>query len=369
MIRIFSSKNAAVLRRSLAKISGAEVFSELPTISKLKAGGEVYLDISGLSQAELKKALGLLKKNTSFWGIIDPKGKAEDPALFFFQGASDYIGPAAVIKGLTKKRFNAALSHAAGKKEDASGRRAVKTGAGGQRAKASNINASKTNASKMSASNMKVSKANFPKVSDTVPKKKTVAKLSAAKFPGWKSIRAGATESFLFMFITLSGKSNLHSIVGDETFKAIKTRMREVLKNGFREADALLWMETEDSYLFLVPPRIVNGRAAVEAALKIILGSRLIGIEKLGLTIPLEFTMALHYGKTIFQTPGKTGMVISDSINYIFHLGTKKAETGRLTISDDVSEESIPEGLQDFFSPAGIFEGISIRHSRRFIRK
>jgi hypothetical protein len=50
-------------------------------------------------------------------------------------------------------------------------------------------------------------------------------------------------------------------------------------------------------------------------------------------------------------------------------LGTKKAEPGRLTISDDVPEEALPNGLKDLFMPAGVFEGIDISHSKRFIYK
>jgi hypothetical protein len=92
-------------------------------------------------------------------------------------------------------------------------------------------------------------------------------------------------------------------------------------------------------------------------------------MEKLGLTNPVEFTFALHYGQTTFQAPGKTGAVISESVNYIFHLGIKRANPGRLTISKDMPEEVLPDGLRDFFMDVEEFEGISIRHSRRFIYK
>ena len=45
----------------------------------------------------------------------------------------------------------------------------------------------------------------------------------------------------------------------------------------------------------------------------------------------------------------------------------KKAEPGRLTISDDIPEEVIPKGIEDLFNSAGVFEGIPVRHSRRFV--
>jgi hypothetical protein len=139
-----------------------------------------------------------------------------------------------------------------------------------------------------------------------------------------------------------------------------------VLQQNLQDSRALLWMETESNYLFLIPPRAVYGKAAVEASLKMILGGPLTGIEKLDLSIPVDFTFALHYGKTIFRAPGKTGTVVADAVNYIFHLGSKQAEPGRLTISGHVPEEAVPEGLADLFTHGGTYEGIAIRHSRRF---
>jgi len=339
MIYIVSSQNAAALGLG-NKSTWAELLPEPPSQDRIRAEDQVYLDISSLSTVKLKKTLESLGKNQVLWGIIDPEGTAEDPAAFFFEGASDYIGPALVRNGLTKKRFAAARSRASG--------------------------------SGYNSSDRKLSEQSPGKTGNTaheteISKRRKSHKLPAGKFEGWKSIHAGTEETFFFLFVSLSGKSSLRSQMGETAFSALKNRLRELLQQGFREADALLWMETEDCSLFLVPPRAANGRAAVEAALKMILNSRIIGIDKLHLSIPVDFTFALHYGKTVFRAPGKTGEIISEPVNYVFHLGSKKAEPGRLTVSDDAGEEVIPEGILDLFTSAGIFEGIPIRHSRRFV--
>ena len=335
MTYIFSSRNTAALWRALApdkKNTWVEILPPtLSEYSKIAAGDQAYLDISGLSPVEMKKTFVLFKKVGAFWGIIDPKGVAEDPAMFFFNGAYDYIGPALVRNGLSKKRFDTALSWAS-------------EGGGIESGNEVENGAEREN-------------------------KKKNQKLPAGKFEGWKSIRSGTSASFFFLFVSLSAKSNssLRPLIGEAAFNTVKNRLGDVLQQGLWETDALLWMETEGSSLFLIPPRAANIRAAVEAVLKMILNIRLIGIEKLGLLIPVELTFALHYGQTIFQAPGQTGAVVSESVNYIFHLGTKRAETGRLTISDDVPEEAIPEGLLNLFISAGEFERIPVRHSRRFI--
>jgi len=337
VIYIISSKNGNLIMRSLklnVKKPWAELMPQIPKGHKFRVHDQAYLDISGLSPAELNKALGLLKKDAAFWGIIDPKGIAEDPTAFFFKGAGDYIGPGPLKKGLRKRRFSMAFSLAAGREKPG---------------------------------DSSVKKTNDTAGEIEVTGRRKIHRLPAGRFEGWESIRAGTQEYFFFLFVGIAGKSNLRSLIGDAAFTAVMNRFRELLLQNLREANALLWMESEETSLFLVPPRISNCRATVEAALRIILNSHLIVIEKLNLKVPVEFTFALHYGKTVYQAPGKTGAIISDAVNYIFHLGIKKADPGRLTVSDDVSEGAISEELLDIFKSAGVFEGIPIRHSKRFV--
>jgi len=331
MIYILSSKKPAAFGLS-GKDTWVEIEKPMTPVQaekKFKPGDQVYFDASAITLPEIKKLAKAFAKNNVTWGVIDPKGTAEDPASFFFDGASDYIGSALVKKGLSKKRVARALSR-------------VMEAKGPSAAKASGGEA------------------------DQAGKRKS-QKLPAGKFDGWKSIRAGTKENFFFLFASIGGKTKIRSMIGEAAFNAIMNRWRDVLYQELRKAEALPWMETEANSLFLIPARSNNCKAAIEAALKMIVSSKLIGIEKLLLTIPVEFIFALHYGETVFQAPGKTGAVVSESVNYIFHLGVKKAEEGRLTISDDVSDEAIPETMQNMFLPLGTFEGIPIRHSRRFI--
>ena len=323
MIYIFTSKKSTALESALKPVLKHIKVEQLSRLSKgqtIQPDDMAYLDISSLSQAELKKNIGRLKKGEFFWGIIDPKGEANDPASFFFEGAGDYIGPSLIKKGLTKKRFDLAYSIAVdkGKKIEQGG------------------------------------------------KDKDI-KLLTGKFEGWKSMQSGKTGTFLFLFVSIVADSSLRSLIGEKPFVTVKNRQREALVHQLTEADALLWMETEINSLFLIPPIAANGRTAVEASLKMLLNSRLFTAEKMGLSIPAELSFALHYGQSIFEAPGKTGTVVSQTINYIFHLGTKRAEAGRLTISNDVPGEVIPDGLEDLFVQAGTFEGIPIRHSKRFL--
>jgi hypothetical protein len=99
--------------------------------------------------------------------------------------------------------------------------------------------------------------------------------------------------------------------------------------------------------------------------MRLLLSAPLIAIETLGLSIPVNFVFSLHYGQVSYKPPGKTGTVVSDAVNFIFHLGAKKAEPGRLTIPGELPDGTVPKTLEDCFVSAGEYEGRRIWHTRK----
>jgi hypothetical protein len=125
-------------------------------------------------------------------------------------------------------------------------------------------------------------------------------------------------------------------------------------------------MNSGKACLFLIPPKIKNIETAIKSCITMIISTPLIVLESLAVSFPLDFIFALHYDSINYKPPGKTGTIISDAINFIFHLGTKKAEPGRLTISGELPDKTIPQLLQDCFLPAGEFEDRKIMHTKKF---
>jgi hypothetical protein len=332
MTVVFSLKKAAALGLGKKLLPGLSLLPVETLAKYTPQGGDVlYLDISGMEKAALKKALALLEKTGVPWGIMDPKGDAVDPAEFFFSGASDYIGPRLIKEGVKEKRLAAAL---AWKIPGLPKEKAEKT-----RREKSGENSLQTLGG---------------------------LRLPPGKFSGWSSAKAGTTAPFFFLFVSAEGGRGLRTGLGEAAFTSVRNRLRTLLQQRFEPAGALLWMETESVSLLLIPPRAPLIRQAVVSSLKILMAAPVIGFENLGLGFPVHFTFALHYGKTVFYAPGKTGTVVSDAVNFIFHLGTKRSEPGRLTVSSETPAEAIPEGLEDMFLMAGEFEGRSLIHSRRF---
>jgi len=261
------------------------------------------------------------------WGVVDPKGTVEDPAAAFFAGASDYVGPAAYRAGIGKARVKAALAFAG-------------------------------------------SRGGVPSAADAQPSQSSLGACPASapqgEFDGWKAVRAGAVHPFCFLYVAASAQTNLKTRLGEAGYVAFRDRLRHQVQQGLAEADSLLWIETESSALYLVPPYAKNAAVATESCLRMLLGSPLLGYERLGLPFPIELTFAMHYGSAEFQPPGKTGTIVSDAVNFSYHLGVKRAEPGRLTISGEIAGLAVPRPLTDLFVPAGTFEGRPILHSRRF---
>jgi hypothetical protein len=125
-------------------------------------------------------------------------------------------------------------------------------------------------------------------------------------------------------------------------------------------------MNSGKDCLFLIPPKTKCAEAAIKASIGMIVSAPLIVLETLGITVPSNFIFALHYGSLNYKPPGKTGTIVSDAVNFIFHLGTKKAEPGRLTISGELPDKTIPQPLEDCFIPAGSFESRKIWHTKKF---
>jgi hypothetical protein len=310
-------KAVAGLTRLAVKDMGAEA----------KDADIAYLDCSGLSPEAAKKALALLKRLRAgmAWGVIDPKGAIADPAALFLDGASDYVGTALIKAGIEKGRFKRVL-------EFASLRASLPARAAKPKAPAAPDSGHKT----------------------------------LESFPGWQAVKPGEVWDFHFLYAAIANPAALKSKIGETRFAELRERFSAYIAKALAEAESQAWMKTDSGLLFLIPPSERRAGLAIEACLRILLNAPLVGYESFGLECPFGFVFALHQGHSPYQSPGKTGTVVSEDLNFIFHLGTKKAEADRLYVSAKASG-AIGKKLADLFVPAGRFEGCEILKSRKFL--
>jgi len=334
MVYIFS-KNEKTLKKVFPK--NAEFIASLSKHSPADTD-VTYFDISGLSAAEIKKTLTQLKKSCGDapWGIIDPKGSVKDTAALFFEGAGDYLGPALIKEaGVDSKRLKEVLAW--------------------RRNQAGALGAKKADSSSAEGG---AKAAGFIKSGVKLP--------SASAFPGWKKMEVGKSMPFYLLYCSLQGKVPLDSRLDEKTVAQIHKKFLSYLDDNLRESDGLLWMNSGKDCLFLIPPRAKCAEEAIKTCIGMVVSAPLIVLETLGISIQASIVFALHYGTISYKQPGKTGTVVSDAVNFIFHLGAKKADPGRLTLSGELPETTVPKNLQDLFLHDGEYEGRKIWHTKKF---
>jgi len=342
MVYVFTANGAskaacASLKNLFPKDSG---FLTMPPAKHSPSSADIsYFDISGLDAAELKSALAKIKKccENSLWGIIDAKGSVKDPASLFFEGACDYLGPALLkdFKGVDSKRLASVFQR---QKEQSD----------------------KVVPDKIVPQDLKPAETSAGLINSGV-------KLPpASAFPGWKKMTAGKTMPFYILFCALQGKIALDTRLGEKLLASVHKRFLSLLASHFKEGDGLLWMDSGKDCLFLIPPKVQCISSVINECISLIASSPQIVLETLGLSIPSNFIFALHYGSISYKPPGKTGTVVSDAVNSIFHLGAKKAEPGRLTITGALPDVTVPKILQDLFISCGEYESRKIWNTKQF---
>lgn len=281
----------------------------------------VYLDIDGLTTTKISQFFQLLKSrlSNSAIGIYDSCGSIIDPAALFHDGAADYLGPSILSTTIDSIRFKRVIDYIGGPVES---------------------------------------------VSQT--EMHALQPAGSGSFPGWDKMRSGQLYDFFFLYIAIGNPTSIKTKIGEKRYNELLDRLNAYLHQVLSDLNSLAWMKNDSSTLFLLPPDEEKARNAIFRCLKINLTLPLTAYEVFYLEIPLTMIFAIHYGNSPYHAPGKTGTLISEDVNYIFHLGAKKAEPGRVTISSQAMS-AIPNKLASFFKPAGVFETKEICSSKLFI--
>lgn len=277
---------------------------------KRAPGALVYLDASGLDEARLLECgarLGELQGCA--WGVFDRSGELSDPGSLFHAGAKDYLGPAPMKGGFEPSRVAEALAFA--------GLGPSPSGAG-----------------------------------------------TEAAFPGWTSLCEGDTIEVRFCYAALGAQRELLEQIGEKRLYALRESFNDFLSPWAAEGGGIVWIRESSGSLVLFPPKD-EGMNPVLAAFRLVLDRAIVGYEVFNLEIPLTFRFAFHAGKTPWRRIGATGTVVSEDVNFSFHLGGKAAQDGSIVVSK-AAADSVPSCLKDLFADAGDYEGRALLASRRF---
>ncbi|KPJ88688.1 MAG: hypothetical protein AMS17_04540 [Spirochaetes bacterium DG_61] len=281
-------------------------------IKELEKSVFIYVDLSLYEEGERVRTLRYLAGRKGLhYGIVDPKGAIKDVALLFFSGASDYIGKELLREGMSTARMKKALLTVQ--------KQLVET------------------------------------------KDRALTPVSSALIPSgksWKEIKSGKEYTFSLMFIELDHHGEFRKNLGEDLINAVTSSFKKLVEKRMVMDGGRIWIWNDFGGLILFPFDGVEC-AAVLSCFRLMLNRKLIHAEELPCRVPFSFRIVLHIGNTVYRQKGKTGTLVSDSINSIYHLGKKFARPGNFYITKEVFRY-IPEKLKPYFLSAGEYEGFAV---------
>ena len=268
----------------------------------------VYIDLALWEDEEsaVKAVSSVLKKDMARVGIIDSRGISKDPALYFRMGCVDFLLQPVLSEGIKATRYRQVLGMSPFRAED------------------------------------------FDAVA---PKQKNLYSGG-----GWKDIHQGREYIFGFMFVELDDIPELRDSLGNAVCRRLSVDLRDYLSEYISVWDGYVWIWSDFGGVILFP---FDGSCyhALEAGMELVINQEYINFSDIDREA--TFRVSLHLGQTKFYSRGKTGDIVSDSVNSLFHLGHHFTDPASLHLTEDV-RPFIPRSLESYFVSRGKFEGREI---------
>jgi class 3 adenylate cyclase len=178
---------------------------------------------------------------------------------------------------------------------------------------------------------------------------------SAAR--GWDEIIEGRTYPFFFLFLEVDDAEDMKRRYGAELLARALETFRAFIERSVSLYGGKIWTWAGFGGIALFPYADGNF-APLVCAMRVLLWLPFYDVEESPLPNSLRFRMALSSGPMTYREK-KTGAVISDALNSVFHLGQRFTEPGSFSMTADVHKMA-PDCLKSFCVPSGVFEGRKI---------
>ncbi len=320
---------------------------ELRTVLRsLSEPAVLYYDLEGESQFVRERTLRFLTKGPEHAvGVIDSTEEVPDPAELFHIGAVDYIGPGVLEDGVGPRRVRRAVTLF----EQAYG----------------------SNGSGDDAADSATGTTDGPDADwqgTTVVLSAEAKQRTRSYRPSgldWQRVFVSQEYTFLMLYSELDIDGDLRRIWSTHRIEGLAAKFRGYLERELTGYGAHSWIWSDTACLFLIP---FDGERCplVRDCVRLMLSQTLMAVERLSLSHAVGFRLALTVGDTIYEDRGRTGDIISDSVNFVFHLGRKYLEAGQLLVDEEALWLADPQ-LHKLFSFAGRYEGRELYRMHRVL--
>lgn len=305
-----------------SRICKVEVLPLSQVSSELKNNSSpdiLYLDISGLDIKEIKKRLkAFFQAGALTVGILDPRNNIDDPAELFHLGVSDYLGKQLLKNNFRPARLKKVMEYSASFMEECGDFSGGTEGIVSSR--------------------------------PTIPE------------GNWDRAEPGNCYAFSFLFVEMDLPQDWKKKAGTAHLKKVKDLFHNHIKRAVEPSNGRIWMWNEFGGVVLFP-LVDNSSRVVQTAARLKLNRILHSVEEFPFKTVISYRMALHIGETVYHKRGETGTIVSDTVNFIFHLGQKFAKPGQLYITKEIFDTMHP-GFRNLFLPQGRFENRDIFRMR-----
>lgn len=275
----------------------------------------VYLDLGSVPKRQRSEWLERLAAARGLrWAVIDRGRALDDPAALFRLGAVDYLGAEAREGVVDRARLDDIRAYA--ERLDNHGPKAARHRAhhGG--------------------------------------------------FPGWDALAEDKSYELCALYAGVWDADGLRTRLGELRFSRFKAAAAGIVNALVQEHGGLLWISDDQSFLALFPPELAS--QLVVSAMRILANMRLISYEQLRLEQEVGcLYFCLRRCELPWQKPGQTGTVVSDALNYMYHLGRKFTPPCSIDLVDELADSLDPR-LKTLFIDAGSFENRPIRRFHGF---
>ncbi len=273
----------------------------------------VYIDVGGMDHLTVKRRLRRLRNERPYqFGIIDHHGRISDVAELFHSAAADYLGKPLLADGVSTARLRRVVEYEPAMPAAQSG--------------------------------------------SHVPEHEEHQFIPSGS--DWSDVEDGRIYTFLMVYAGLDQAGDLHRKSSEAFLTTLRRSFSAMLEREFAEYAARVWMWKEDEGLLLMPfdGQTIN---AVVPALRLALNRTVINTEEFAQFGELSWRLALHLGNTTYRSSGRTGAIVSESVNFLFHLGSRFVEPGGLAVTG-VCHPLVPEGVRPLLNHRGLFESVHV---------
>lgn len=319
----------------------------------------VYVDVNGLNTAERRRLLKyVLRRCNTPIGVLDPYDEVLDPAYLFHTGVVDYAGSALVAEELTAARITRVLEWSC---------TGTTPGAGSSVPRVGDSSESESAIVPGDLQEKPGERSEGGGTSDTIETRAPEHDFPLNPVPldnlihgpvDWAAVRGDQEYTFVVLYVGLDVENTVTRDASTELVNNSVIEFQKVLQEIVEPYNGRLWFWKELSGIILFPFDGVSGDSIV-AAMRIMLRRLFWQAEQKTNFVTKHFHMAMHVGNLVYHQGVGRETMVSDLVNFLFHLGGSYAPKNEFILSRDILSRC-PPGLRRFFRRHGSFKGVEI---------